>query len=197
MHVLQTKFVSLESLFFEILHWEESGWNLNLLSTMFYLQQDKLKTPFIKISSAVAICGFCLGRRPSVAARCGWDHNPIFLMSKSSRRSARWHGGCVLFFFWSAYFSDFTRTVQKVNIFNNCWVRLVVAKSERTERKEGMEASERKDWCECDERAKMWLGGVCERVNESLLTFPSLTYTQPRTDGPLVYLYLKDYIFPS
>lgn len=67
MHVLQTKFVPLESLFvFLILNWEESGWNLSLLSTMFYLQQHKFKNPSSK----------SLLQLPSVGY--AWEEGPLW-----------------------------------------------------------------------------------------------------------------------
>lgn len=196
MHVLHTTKVGTSWKLVKILHWKESGWNLSLFEYMFYLQPDKFKKPSSKSLLQLPSVGFTWEEGPL------WQHCAAEIIIPSSSclkalfaRLADTVG--VFFFLKSAYFSDFTRTVQRKWTFLTTvecawWWRRV---SERRERKAWKRASE-KDWWECDERAEIWLGGICERVNESLLTLPSLTYTQPWTDGQLVYLYLKDHIFP-
>lgn len=144
MHVLHTTKVGTSWKLVKILHWKESGWNLSLFEYMFYLQPDKFKKPSSKSLLQLPSVGFAWEEGPL------WQHcaAEIIIPSSSCLKAlfARLADTVGVFFFFkvSIFFWFHKNCTEKVNIFNNCWVRLVVAKSERTERKEGMEASERK-----------------------------------------------------
>lgn len=110
--------------------WLKPANYLSFISVQFY--GNAFKQAFIKISSAVDICGVCLGRAPSMAAQCGWGH----YLSPSSpclyAFIARLDDTVGVYFFLNPLFM--TRTAQRVTFLNNAWVRLVMAKSEKSAR---------------------------------------------------------------
>lgn len=118
-----------------ILHWEESGWNLNVLSATFYFIFFVVKfygKAFIEISSAVHLSSISLRGSSSLAAFLGWSryhcpssHPLVQCHQRTASLRMFWEtdGGC--FHFYPLFLKKW-RELRNWH-FKNWWVRLRMA----------------------------------------------------------------------